>query len=101
WFDTGKTLYEKLEKEALKLFQQTWPDIKSRRIKGKRQMGKGSFHQVKDLEKIGRINLISGLNLLIFFTVSGSLILSPLMIFDFSNRELFIISLSYFAFSGT
>lgn len=57
WFDTGKTLYEKLEKDAFKLFQQTWPDIKSGRIKGKRQTGKGSFHQVKDLEKIDRINL--------------------------------------------
>jgi len=57
WFDTGITLYKKLEEEAFKLFQQTWPDIKSGRIKRKKQRGKGSFHWVKDLEKIDRINL--------------------------------------------
>lgn len=57
WLGTGKTLYEKLEEEAFELFQQTWPDIKSGRIKRKKQRGKGSFHHVKDLEKIDRINL--------------------------------------------
>ena len=57
WFYTGKTLYEKLEKEAFKLFQQTWPDIKAGRIKRKKQRGRGSFHRLKDLEKIDRINL--------------------------------------------
>lgn len=57
WFDTGKTLYKRLEEEAFKFFQQTWPDIKSGRIKRKKQREKGSFHRVKDLEKIDRIDL--------------------------------------------
>lgn len=57
WSDTGKILYKKLEKEALKLFKQTWPKIKSGKTKRKKQQGKGSFHLVKDLEKIDKIEL--------------------------------------------
>ncbi len=57
WLDTGKTLYKRLEEEAFKFFRQTWPDIKSGRIKRKKQREKGSFHRVKDLEKIDRIDL--------------------------------------------
>jgi len=57
WLDTARTLYEKLEKEAFKLFQQSWPDIKSGKIKIRKQVGKGSFHRLKDLERIDRIDL--------------------------------------------
>lgn len=57
WLDTAKTLYEKSEKEAFKLFQQSWPDIKSGKIERRKQVGKGSFHRLKDLERIDRIDL--------------------------------------------
>lgn len=56
--DTGKSLYRKLEKEALKLFIETWPEIKSKNISPKKQAHlKGTYHTKEELDKIGHIDI--------------------------------------------
>lgn len=56
--DTGETLYKKLEKESLGLFQETWPLIKAGRAPRQTQKpGEGSSHKVEDLKAIDRIDL--------------------------------------------
>ncbi len=55
--DTGKTLYHKLEKAALNLFRKTWPEIKKGEIHLLKQETGGTFHRVKDVEKIDKIEL--------------------------------------------
>jgi methionyl-tRNA formyltransferase len=57
-FDTGKSLYEKLEVESLKLFKKTWPKIKSGNFERKKQTGEGgTFHYVSEVEQIDEIYL--------------------------------------------
>ena len=56
--DTGKTLYEKLEKEGLDLFKATWPLIKRNEQSRKRQNSmRGTEHRIGDVSKIDYIEL--------------------------------------------
>lgn len=55
--DTGKTLYEKLEKAAFQLFTQTWPIVREKKSIAIKQSGNGSIHRVKDVEAIDKIDL--------------------------------------------
>ncbi len=56
--DTGETLYRKLERAAVQLFKDTWPQIRS----GKKTAGyipqkKGSYHSTRHVENVDRIEL--------------------------------------------
>ncbi len=54
--DTGKTLYRRLEKASLDLFEKTWPNIvEGKSVPGLRFAGKGSFHKVADLREVDEI----------------------------------------------
>lgn len=56
--DTGKSLYHKLEKEALKLFIETWLEIKSKNFSPNKQAHlKGTYHTKEELVKIGYIDI--------------------------------------------
>lgn len=55
--DTGKSLYQRLENEAYNLFIATWPKLVTGEIKPRRQSGRGSWHQVKDLAQLDKIDL--------------------------------------------
>lgn len=55
--DTGKTLHRKLQKAAVKLFRDTWPDIANGKIDLTKQSKKGSFHLDKDIKNIEEIIL--------------------------------------------
>lgn len=56
--DTGGTLYRKLERAALELFQDTWPAIKAGTAPRVPQpKDAGTFHRVKDVARIDRIEL--------------------------------------------
>lgn len=58
--DTGKSLYHKLERAAVKLFEETWPLVRSGKISRKPQVKEdGTFHQVRDVKKIDAIDLDS------------------------------------------
>lgn len=57
-FDTGKSLYKKLEIESLKFFIRTWRKIKAGKFEKKKQTAEGgSFHYVKDIDEIDEIHL--------------------------------------------
>lgn len=56
--DTGETLYRKLERTALDLFQRAWPDIRSgsaRRVPQDPRLG--TVHKVRDVGRIDEIDL--------------------------------------------
>lgn len=54
--DTGKTLYHKLEKACVDLFEKTWPLICQGQIKpGGQYAGKGTYHRILDLMSIKEI----------------------------------------------
>lgn len=55
--DTGTSLYQKLESAGLKLFQETWPTIRSGAAERKPQEGAGSFHRVRDVDRLDEIFL--------------------------------------------
>lgn len=57
-FDTGETLYRKLEHACLELFKDIWPlirDGKAPRIPQSKDQG--TYHRVKDVERIDQIDL--------------------------------------------
>ena len=57
-FDTGDSLYGKLENEALKLFKETWLTIRSGNIKAISQKhDHGTYHVAKDVRRIDEIDL--------------------------------------------
>jgi methionyl-tRNA formyltransferase len=49
--ETLKSSYDKLNQIIKELFKKNWNDIKSNRIKPKKQKGKGSYHKISDLFK--------------------------------------------------
>lgn len=53
--DTGKILYEKLEEEAHRLFIESWPLVKDGKATPQKQANVGTFHKVKDTDKIDKI----------------------------------------------
>lgn len=57
-FDTGETLYRKLELASVELFKDTWPLI--RRDEAPRipqPKDQGSYHRIKDVDRIDQIDL--------------------------------------------
>jgi len=56
--DTGETLYRKLERESVRLFQEIWPLIKARRAPRIPQSNEaGTYHRTRDVESIDKIEL--------------------------------------------
>ncbi|HRY85839.1 MAG TPA: formyltransferase family protein [Candidatus Omnitrophota bacterium] len=56
--DTGKTLYQKLEKASLDLFKESWPRFIRGKLKAKTQKNKkGTYHRTLDVNKIDLIDL--------------------------------------------
>lgn len=57
-WDTGKTLYHKLENAALELFVQTWPRLREGRVSRRPQnLNVGSCHLFRELQNIDHIDL--------------------------------------------
>ena len=55
--DTGESLYRKLERASLSLFQETWPLLKAGEAERIPQdPGSGTFHYTRDAEKIDCID---------------------------------------------
>ena len=57
--DTGKSLYQKLERECVDLFKSTWPLIRNRQAPRNTQigMGDGTSHRLRDVDRIDEIDL--------------------------------------------
>jgi methionyl-tRNA formyltransferase len=55
--DTGASLYQKLQRAGLKLFQETWPSIRSGAVQRKPQEGAGTFHRIRDVDGLDEIFL--------------------------------------------
>ena len=55
--DTGESLYRKLEKACVDLFQESWPDIRSGRAPRTPQPREGTCHRTRDVERIDAIDL--------------------------------------------
>ncbi len=55
--DTGASLYDKLEREGLALFRDTWPSIKVGNAPRRPQQGAGTHHRTADVARIDRIEL--------------------------------------------
>lgn len=53
--DTLRTSYEKLQAAIQALFKDIWADLRAGRAKGKPQQGAGSYHRLKDKEKIAHL----------------------------------------------
>lgn len=55
-FDEGKetfrSSYESLNNRMFRLFRKIWPTLSAGKIVGKRQIGKGSFHTMKDFAEL-------------------------------------------------
>jgi methionyl-tRNA formyltransferase len=57
-WDTGETLYRKLGRASVELFQETWPLIRSGRARRAEQPPEaGTYHRTRDVEKIDEIDL--------------------------------------------
>ena len=58
WEDTGETLYDKAQRELVRLFKEKFPQIKSGKIPRKpRDLNSGSFHRSEELDAASRIDL--------------------------------------------
>lgn len=56
--DTGESLYRKLEREAVSLFREAWPQIRTGDITGAPQdKEQGTFHRIADVRRIDEIDL--------------------------------------------
>ncbi len=56
--DTGESLYLRLEEAAFQLFCQTWPALRSgRAARSPQQREAGTFHRVRDVDRIDEIEL--------------------------------------------
>jgi methionyl-tRNA formyltransferase len=55
--DTSATLYEKLERASVELFQATWPAIRAGAAPRTPQPAGGTSHRVRDVERIDEIRL--------------------------------------------
>lgn len=54
--DTGASLYQKLEDAAFEMFCEAWPLLLTGRASRTRQANGGTFHRVRDVERIDRID---------------------------------------------
>jgi len=58
WEDTGETLYQRAQREIVKLFKESYPAIKAGNIPRLPQdLNKGSFHRSSELDAASRIDL--------------------------------------------
>jgi methionyl-tRNA formyltransferase len=55
--DTGETLYRRLEREAVALFRESWPAIRSGTAARSPQQGPGTSHKAADVRRIDEIDL--------------------------------------------
>lgn len=56
--DTGESLYRKLERACVDLFESTWPLIRSGKApRVSQNRGEGTYHRIKDVERIDEIDL--------------------------------------------
>lgn len=55
--DTGETVYKKLEQVSLELFKENWEKIKHNKINPVKQPNPGTYHGLKDVESIDKIDL--------------------------------------------
>lgn len=56
-FDTGETLYRRLERASLELFQDAWPRIRGGTALPLPQSGTGTYHRTRDVDAIDEIDL--------------------------------------------
>jgi methionyl-tRNA formyltransferase len=56
-WDTGKSLYERLEQESLALLQREWPRLEAGTATRSKQQGSSTVHRVKDLARIDELDL--------------------------------------------
>jgi methionyl-tRNA formyltransferase len=49
--ETFRTAYEKLQKEIVKLCEDNWEELYNGKIRPREQIGAGSYHSKKDLQK--------------------------------------------------
>ncbi len=57
-YDTGYSLYKKLERMSISLFKEIWPKIRSREIHSiPQKCDEGTYHRVADIRKIDEIEL--------------------------------------------
>ncbi len=54
--DTGESLYRKLEAACFEVFASAWPLVREGRAPRTPQRGEGSFHRVRDVERIDAID---------------------------------------------
>jgi len=57
--DNAKTLYGKLDSLQIKLFKEHWPKIRNGSIKSTPQTKIKSYHQIEDLKRMRKIDLLS------------------------------------------
>lgn len=50
--ETFASTYQKLQKEIMKLFQENWNDIYNGTYKATPQVGEGTYHTIKDLQRL-------------------------------------------------
>lgn len=55
--DTGQTLYRKLEVAGIALFQEMYPTIRDGTAPRRPQLGGGTYHRTRDVERIDEIDL--------------------------------------------
>ncbi len=56
-YDTGETLYRRLERASLDLFVRTWPQLRAGTAPRRPQSGRGTTHRTRDVDAIDRIDL--------------------------------------------
>jgi methionyl-tRNA formyltransferase len=56
-FDTGESLYRRLERAAVALFQEAWPQLCAGTLAARPQPPGGTFHRTRDVEAIDEIDL--------------------------------------------
>ena len=56
-FDTGETLYRRLEQASLELFQENWPLLLGGLLPPRPQSGEGTSHRTADVDAIDEIDL--------------------------------------------
>lgn len=55
--DTGKSLYERLERECVRLFQEAWPRLIAGELEPQPQRGEPTTHRAADVGRIDEIDL--------------------------------------------
>ena len=56
-YDTGESLYRRLEGASVELFSEIWPTLREGKTPGHAQSGRGTYHRTRDVEQIDEIDL--------------------------------------------